>query len=91
MKVSFKNITMRPTLKGEAQSVDATDIVAEAVYQNATTLAEHKLAHRIDEERDGVELTDAEVSIIKTAIAGYKYYFQQAVIEAIGKNESKDH
>lgn len=84
MKVSFKNILIQPTLKGEAQKVDLTDTVAEAVYENAVSFNEHKLAHRISESGDEMDLTEEEVGVVKRAISRWRFFLQKPLLEQFG-------
>jgi hypothetical protein len=86
MKVSFKNIMIQPTLKGEAQAQDLTDIIAEAVYQNAVNFNEHKLAHRISEGGDEIELTPEEAGVVKRAVSQWRFFVQKPILEALGEN-----
>ena len=85
MKVSFKSVPVQPTLGGAAEPVDLTQIVAEAVYQNAANFDQHKLAHRICDSDGEVELSDTDVKAIKDAIAGYKFFVQKPILEALGE------
>lgn len=86
MKVSFKSVYVQTTLGGAAEPVDLTQIVAEAVYQNASNFEQHKLAHRIAETADGdIELSNAEVEVIKAAIRGFRFFIQKPILEALGE------
>ena len=86
MTVSFKSVYVQPTLGGAAEPVDLTQIVAEAVYQNASNFEQHKLAHRIAETADGdIELSNAEVEVIKAAISRFKFFVQKPILEALGE------
>lgn len=85
MKVSFKNITYYPTLDGkEPKTEDLSGIIAEAVYQNASNFAEHKLAHRIADSKD-LELTPQEASAVKRAISGFRFFVQKPILERLGE------
>lgn len=85
MKVNFKNITYYPTLDGkEPKTEDLSGIIAEAIYQNAANFAEHKLAHRIAESED-LELTPQEVSAVKRAISGFRFFVQKPILERLGE------
>lgn len=86
MKVSFKNITFYPTLDGKTPATDNfTQAVAEAVYQNAANFAEHKLAHRIAEAEDEIELSEQEVNIVKNAVRNFRFFIQKPILEALGE------
>ena len=85
MKASFGKLSVRATLNGAEEKVDLTDAVAEAVYQNACTFEQHKLAHRIAESKDGIDLNEKEVATIKLAIAGFKFFVQKPILEALGE------
>lgn len=77
---------MQRSLKGAPEDVDLTEQVAEAVYQNASDFATHKLAHRIAEApEDGIEITDAEAGRIKHAVANFHFYAQKPILEALGE------
>jgi len=84
MKASFKNLPVRATLNGEAEAVDLRQAVAEAVYQNAATFEQHKLAHRIAESEE-VELADDEAAYIKAVVKNYKFFIQKPILEALGE------
>ena len=85
MKASFKTITYFPTLDGKVpQTDDFTQAVAEAVYQAASNFAEHKLAHRIAESADDIELTAQEINTVKRAISGWKFFVQKPILEMFG-------
>lgn len=86
MTVSLKSVYVQPTLGGAAEPVDLTQVVAEAVYQNASNFEQHKLAHRIAETPDGdIELSNAEVEVIKAAICRFKFFVQKPILEALGE------
>lgn len=85
MKVSFKDLEVKSTLNGASERIDLTNIVAEAVYQNAANFDQHKLAHRICDSDGEVELSDTDVKAIKDAIAGYKFFVQKPILEALGE------
>ena len=86
MKASFKSIPVQPTLSGAVETIDLTQIVAEAVYQNAVNFEQHKLAHYIAEAVDGeLELSDAEVAVIKKAVSGLRFFVQKPILEALGE------
>lgn len=85
MKVSFKDITYYPTLDGKVEKKeDFTAAIAEAVYQNASNFNEHKLAHRIAESPDGLELSPAEATTVANAIAQWRFFVQKPVLERLG-------
>jgi len=85
MKVSFKNITYYPTLDGKVEKCeDFSQAVAEAVYQNASNFAEHKLAHRIADSED-LELTQPEAEVIKRAVSQWRFFLQKPILEALGE------
>ncbi len=86
MKVSFKSIPVQPTLSGAVETIDLSQVIAEAVYQNAANFEQHKLAHRIAETPDGdIELSNAEVEVIKAAISRFKFFVQKPILEALGE------
>lgn len=86
MEVSFKNIKYYPTLDGTVEKCDDfTQAVAEAVYQNASNFAEHKLAHRIG-ENEKIELTSAEVDTIKRSISQWRFFLQKPILEMLGES-----
>lgn len=87
MKASFKSITYYPTLDCKTPATDNfTQAVAEAVYQSASNFAEHKLAHRIAESTEDIELNAQEVNTVKRAISGWKFFVQKPILEALGES-----
>lgn len=85
MKVSFRNLSIQPSLKGEPVVKDLTEDVANAVYQEANTFEQHKLAHRIAESGDEIELTAEEAEWVKRAVGGFRFFAQKPILEALGE------
>ena len=85
MKTSdLTHITFRPSLIGPEVTQDLHVEIAEAIYQNATTLAEHSLALRLYEKGgEPVEVSDDDVKVIRKAIAPFRYCAQEAINKAI--------
>lgn len=85
MKANFKSVQVQPTLSGAVEAIDLSQVIAEAVYQNASTFEQHKLAHRIAETDGEVELSDADAATIKAAISHFKFFVQKPVLEMFGE------
>ena len=93
--IDLTHITFRPSLIGPEVTQDLHVEIAEAIYQNATTLAEHSLALRLYEkggepveviatgEPQTVEISDDDVKVIRKAIAPFRYCAQEAINKAI--------
>lgn len=85
MKVSFKALPVKATLNGQETIEDLSQIVAEAVYQNAANFEQHKLAHRIAETDGEVDLNAVEAEAVKMAVSNYKFFVQKPILEALGE------
>ena len=88
MKTSFRKLTIRPTLSGEPEVNDLTDLVADIVYQTAMNFAQHTLAHRIAESgEDGIDLTEEDTKTIKAALdqTNLRFFVKKPILEAIGE------
>lgn len=85
MKVSFKALPVKVTLNGQETIKDLSQLVAEAVYQNAANFEQHKLAHRIAETDGEVDLNAVEVETVKRAVSDYKFFIQKPILEALGE------
>lgn len=82
--IDLTHITFRPSLLGPEVTQDLHVEIAEAIYQNATTLAEHSLALRLYEKGgEPVEVSDDDVKVIRKAIASFRYCAQEAINKAI--------
>jgi hypothetical protein len=82
--IDLTHITFRPSLIGPEVTQDLHVEIAEAIYQNATTLAEHSLALRLYEKGgEPVEVSDDDVKVIRKAIAPFRYCAQEAINKAI--------
>lgn len=85
MKASFKSIPVQPTLSGAVETIDLSQVIAEAVYQNAANFEQHKLAHRIADAEGELVLTDAEAEAIKASIRGLRFFVQKPILEMLGE------
>lgn len=56
-KITLNALTFRPTLAGPEVTQDLHREIAEAIYQNAATLAQHSFALRLYESDGTVEAT----------------------------------
>ena len=85
MKVNFSKLTFKPSLASPEITRDLTKEIAEVIYQNANSLAQHSFAQRLYESKDGCEANEEEIGFIKGALPGFKYYAQEAILKAIGE------
>ena len=81
--INLKQISLRPTIAGPEVVQDLSKEVAEAIYQNAATLAQHSFALRLYESDDAIEATDEEIKFIKDILPGFRYFAQDAILKAI--------
>ena len=87
MKINLSKMNVQASLKGPVECIDLKDAVAEAVYQNATDLFTHKLAHRIDESDGEIELNNKEAYAVKMAIRNWKYFAQMPILAVLDDTE----
>lgn len=83
--INLSNVTFRPTLAGPEITQDVYKDVAEAIYQNATTLAQHVFAQRLFGAGGEIEVSNDELGFIKASLKGFKYFFQESILKAIGE------
>ena len=82
-KITLNALTFRPTLAGPEVTQDLHREIAEAIYQNAATLAQHSFALRLYESDGSVEATDEEVGFIKEILPTFRYFAQAAILKAL--------
>ena len=83
MKINLTTLTLKPTIAGPEITQDLHKEIAEAIYQNASTLAEHSFALRLYQSDGEIEATDKEVGFIKAMLPGFRYFVQDAILKAI--------
>jgi len=83
MKINLTSVTFKPSLSGPEITENLQKTVAESIYQNATTLAQHSFAQRLFEADGEVEASEEEVKFIKEVLPGYKYFVQEAILKVI--------
>jgi len=89
MKVNFTQLKCRPQLKGEEIKVNFGQQIGEAIYQQAKSLKDVKLANRIYDAEGEIELTDDEKAVVKTAAENFLWWAKYAILSTIGE-EPKD-
>lgn len=83
--INLSNVAFKPTLAGPTISQDVHKEVAEAIYQNATTLAQHVFAQKLFEADGDLEISKEELGFIKDSLKGFKYFVQEGILKAIGE------
>ena len=83
--INLSNVTFRPSLAGPEITENVYKDVAEAVYQNATTLAQHVFAQKLFGADGELEVSKEELDFIKSSLKGFKYFFQESILKAIGE------
>ena len=81
MKINLKEITFKPTIAGPETTLDLHKDIAEAIYQSATTLAQHSFALRLYESDGELEADDQEVGFVKAAIKTFRWAAQEAILK----------
>ena len=84
-KINLTAIRLKPTIAGPEITQDLHKDVAEAIYQNATRLAEHSFALRLYEADGDIEASPEEIKFIKAVLPGFRYFAQEAILKAIGE------
>ena len=83
MKVNFKNILCRPSLKSEELiSIDITADLADAIYQGTTSFEDYQLAVAIFNSDGEMELTESQIQSITKYVSSFPIWVQIAVIDA---------
>lgn len=83
MKVNFKNILCRPSLKSEELiSIDITADLADAIYQGTTSFEDYQLAVAIFNSDGEMELTESQIQSITKYVSSFPVWVQIAVIDA---------
>lgn len=83
MKINFKNILCRPSLKSEELiSIDISADLADAIYQGTTSIEDYQLAIAIFNSDGEVELTEPQIQSIAKYISSFPVWIQIAIIDA---------
>ena len=83
MKINFKNILCRPSLKSEELvGIDISADLADAIYQGTTSIEDYQLAIAIFNSDGEVELTEPQIQSIAKYISSFPVWFQIAIIDA---------
>lgn len=81
--IDLTKITLRPTIAGPEITQDLSKEIAEAIYQNANTLAVSEFARKLYHAEGEIEVTDEEIGFIKNILPGFRYFAQEAILKAI--------
>ena len=96
MKINFKNILCRPSLKSEELiSIDIAADLADAIYQGTTSFEDYQLAVAIFNSDGEMELTESQIQSIAKYISSFPVWVQIAIIDACndalrGNNEPEE-
>lgn len=83
MKINFKNILCRPSLKSEELvGIDISADLADAIYQGTTSIEDYQLAIAIFNSDGEVELTEPQIQSIAKYISSFPVWIQIAIIDA---------
>lgn len=83
MKINFKNILCRPSLKSEELvGIDISADLADAIYQGTTSIEDYQLAVAIFNSDGEVELTEPQIQSIAKYISSFPVWVQIAIIDA---------
>ena len=83
MKINFKNILCRPSLKSEELiGIDITADLADAIYQGTTSFEDYQLSIAIFNSDGELELTEAQIQSIAKYISSFPVWVQIAIIDA---------
>ena len=83
MKINFKSILCRPSLKSEELiSIDISADLADAIYQGTTSIEDYQLAVAIFNSDGEVELTEPQIQSIVKYISSFPVWVQIAIIDA---------
>lgn len=83
MKVNFKNILCRPSLKSEELiNIDISADLADAIYQGTTSIEDYQLAIAIFNSDGEMELTEPQIQSIAKYISSFPVWIQIAIIDA---------
>ena len=83
MKINFKNILCRPSLKSEELiSIDISADLADAIYQGTTSIEDYQLAVAIFNSDGEMELTEPQIQSIAKYISSFPVWIQIAIIDA---------
>ena len=83
MKVNFRNILCRPSLKSEELvGIDIAADLADAIYQGTTSIEDYQLSVAIFNSDGELELTEAQIQSIAKYISSFPVWIQIAIIDA---------
>ena len=83
MKINFKNILCRPSLKSEELiSIDISADLADAIYQGTTSIEDYQLAVAIFNSDGEVELTEPQIQSVVKYISSFPVWVQIAIVDA---------
>lgn len=84
-KIDFTSVAIKPTLGGPEIKENIGKVLAEVIYQKATTIAESSFAHRLYEAKGEIEVSEEEIEFIKTVLPNFFYWLQEAILAVIEK------
>lgn len=83
MKVNFRNILCRPSLKSEELvNIDITADLADAIYQGTTSIEDYQLSVMIFNSDGEVDLTERQIQSIAKYISSFPVWIQVAIVDA---------
>ena len=83
MKINFKNILCRPSLKSEELvGIDISADLADAIYQGTTSIEDYQLSVAIFNSEGEIELTESQIQSIAKYISSFPVWIQIAIIDA---------
>jgi len=83
MKINLTQVTLKPTIAGPEVTKNLTREVAEAIYQDAKTLAATSFALRLFNAEGEIEISEEEKGFIETAIRMFKYWVQAPILDML--------
>ena len=83
MKINFRNILCRPSLKSEELvGIDISADLADAIYQGTTSIEDYQLSVVIFNSEGEIELTESQIQSIAKYISSFPVWIQIAIIDA---------
>ena len=89
MKINLTHIALKPTIAGPETIIDLHKDIAEAIYQNANTLAAHSFALKLYDAKGDIEVSDEDIKHIRAILPGFKYFVQDAILKVIGEEKTE--